>query len=68
VAKWYINEIVAERYSDGNIFCLGDAVHRVSTEQQFEENLATKKTDTHIHSTRPSTASAATPASKTPST
>ena len=28
VAKWYINEIVAERYSDGNIFCLGDAVHR----------------------------------------
>jgi 2-polyprenyl-6-methoxyphenol hydroxylase-like FAD-dependent oxidoreductase len=29
VAKWYINEIVAERYSDGNIFCLGDAVHRV---------------------------------------
>jgi 2-polyprenyl-6-methoxyphenol hydroxylase-like FAD-dependent oxidoreductase len=35
VAKWYINEIVAERYSDGNIFCLGDAVHRVSTEQHF---------------------------------
>nr|POF26269.1 2,4-dichlorophenol 6-monooxygenase [Quercus suber] len=28
VAKWNINEIVAERYSDGNIFCLGDAVHR----------------------------------------
>lgn len=28
VAKWYVNEIVAERYSDGNIFCLGDAVHR----------------------------------------
>ena len=28
VAKWYINEIVAERYSDGNIFCLGDATHR----------------------------------------
>lgn len=27
-SKWYINEIVAERYSDGNIFCLGDAVHR----------------------------------------
>ncbi|KAI7198280.1 hypothetical protein D0864_06438 [Hortaea werneckii] len=27
-AKWYINEIVAEKYSDGNIFCLGDAVHR----------------------------------------
>ena len=28
VAKWYINEIVAERYSDGNIFCMGDSVHR----------------------------------------
>lgn len=29
IAKWYINEIVAEYYSDGgNIFCLGDAVHR----------------------------------------
>jgi 2-polyprenyl-6-methoxyphenol hydroxylase-like FAD-dependent oxidoreductase len=28
VSKWLINEIVAERYSDGNIFCLGDAVHR----------------------------------------
>lgn len=28
VSKWWINEIVAEYYSDGNIFCLGDAVHR----------------------------------------
>lgn len=29
VSKWTINEIVAERYSDGgNIHCLGDAVHR----------------------------------------
>lgn len=28
VAKWYINEIVAERYSDGRILCLGDSVHR----------------------------------------
>ena len=28
VSKWYINEIIAEYYSDGNIFCLGDAVHR----------------------------------------
>jgi 2-polyprenyl-6-methoxyphenol hydroxylase-like FAD-dependent oxidoreductase len=28
VSKWLINEIVAERYSDGNVFCLGDAVHR----------------------------------------
>ncbi|TPX13400.1 uncharacterized protein E0L32_006130 [Thyridium curvatum] len=30
VSKWFINEIVAERYDDdeGNIFCLGDAVHR----------------------------------------
>jgi hypothetical protein len=28
ISKWNINEIVAERYSEGNIFCLGDAVHR----------------------------------------
>ncbi|KAH8901193.1 hypothetical protein GQ53DRAFT_789927 [Thozetella sp. PMI_491] len=28
VSKWFINEVVAEHYSDGNIFCLGDAVHR----------------------------------------
>lgn len=28
VSKWWINETVAEYYSDGNIFCLGDAVHR----------------------------------------
>ncbi|RDW75788.1 hypothetical protein BP5796_06609 [Coleophoma crateriformis] len=28
VSKWVINETVAEYYSDGNIFCLGDAVHR----------------------------------------
>jgi 2-polyprenyl-6-methoxyphenol hydroxylase-like FAD-dependent oxidoreductase len=28
VSKWTINEIVAEYYSDGNIHCLGDAVHR----------------------------------------
>ncbi|KAL1858199.1 hypothetical protein VTK73DRAFT_7910 [Phialemonium thermophilum] len=28
VSKWFINEIVAERYSQGNAFCLGDAVHR----------------------------------------
>lgn len=28
VSKWAVNEIVAERYSDGNIVCLGDAVHR----------------------------------------
>ncbi|KAB5582861.1 FAD binding domain-containing protein [Coniochaeta sp. 2T2.1] len=28
VSKWFINETVAEYYSDGNIFCLGDAVHR----------------------------------------
>ncbi|KAJ9131364.1 Phenol 2-monooxygenase [Pleurostoma richardsiae] len=28
VSKWWINEIVAEYYSDGNVFCLGDAVHR----------------------------------------
>ncbi|RAL64336.1 hypothetical protein DID88_001812 [Monilinia fructigena] len=28
VSKWFINETVAEYYSDGNVFCLGDAVHR----------------------------------------
>ena len=28
VSKWYINEIVAKTYSKGNVFCLGDAVHR----------------------------------------
>ncbi|KAL2784706.1 FAD binding domain-containing protein [Aspergillus keveii] len=28
VSKWYINEIVAENYAEGNVFCLGDAVHR----------------------------------------
>ncbi|KAH6698517.1 2,4-dichlorophenol 6-monooxygenase [Leptodontidium sp. MPI-SDFR-AT-0119] len=27
-SKWTINEIVAEYYSEGNVFCLGDAVHR----------------------------------------
>jgi hypothetical protein len=27
-SKWWINETVAEYYSDGNVFCLGDAVHR----------------------------------------
>ena len=28
VSKWSVNEIVAEQYSKGNVFCLGDAVHR----------------------------------------
>ncbi|KAK4165565.1 phenol 2-monooxygenase [Cladorrhinum sp. PSN259] len=28
VGKWWIHETVAERYQDGNVFCLGDAVHR----------------------------------------
>ncbi|KAK5129379.1 hypothetical protein LTR08_003539 [Meristemomyces frigidus] len=28
VAKWRINEIIASSYQEGNIFCLGDAVHR----------------------------------------
>ncbi|KAK5991516.1 2,4-dichlorophenol 6-monooxygenase [Cladobotryum mycophilum] len=28
IDKWVINDIVAEKYSKGNIFCLGDAVHR----------------------------------------
>ncbi|KAK4455406.1 FAD binding domain-containing protein [Podospora aff. communis PSN243] len=25
---WHVNEIYAEQYSKGNVFCLGDAVHR----------------------------------------
>lgn len=28
VSKWLINDVVAEHYSKGNVFCLGDAVHR----------------------------------------
>lgn len=28
ISKWFINEIVAGYYSNGNVFCLGDAVHR----------------------------------------
>ncbi|AEO58411.1 hypothetical protein MYCTH_2110731 [Thermothelomyces thermophilus ATCC 42464] len=28
VSKWWINKTVAEYYSDGNIFCLGDMVYR----------------------------------------
>ncbi|KAL4889565.1 FAD binding domain-containing protein [Aspergillus ambiguus] len=28
ISTWHINEIVAEKYSEGDIFCLGDAVHR----------------------------------------
>lgn len=28
VSKWVINETVAQEYSKGNTFCLGDAVHR----------------------------------------
>ncbi|KAL5591188.1 hypothetical protein FOVSG1_010077 [Fusarium oxysporum f. sp. vasinfectum] len=28
VAKWFVNETVAEKYSQGNVYCLGDAVHR----------------------------------------
>lgn len=28
VSKWFVRETVAEYYSDGNIYCLGDAVHR----------------------------------------
>ncbi|VBB79390.1 Putative Oxygenase [Podospora comata] len=27
-SKWWINEVVAERYQEGDVFCLGDAVHR----------------------------------------
>jgi 2-polyprenyl-6-methoxyphenol hydroxylase-like FAD-dependent oxidoreductase len=28
ISKWLINETVAEEYSQGNVLCLGDAVHR----------------------------------------
>ncbi|OAL20108.1 hypothetical protein AYO22_09258 [Fonsecaea multimorphosa] len=28
IDKWFINETVAECYSKGQVFCLGDAVHR----------------------------------------
>ncbi|PSR77658.1 FAD binding domain-domain-containing protein [Coniella lustricola] len=28
VSKWWVNEIVAEYYSDGNVHCFGDATHR----------------------------------------
>lgn len=28
ISGWTINDIIAERYSEGNVFCLGDAVHR----------------------------------------
>ncbi|OCT43994.1 2,4-dichlorophenol 6-monooxygenase [Cladophialophora carrionii] len=27
-SKWRVNEVVADYYSKGNVFCLGDAVHR----------------------------------------
>nr|WP_257542470.1 FAD-dependent monooxygenase [Sphingobium sp. CFD-1] len=26
--RWTINDLVAERYSEGRVFCMGDAVHR----------------------------------------
>lgn len=28
ISKWLINDVVAKKYSKGNVFCLGDAVHR----------------------------------------
>lgn len=28
VSKWIINDVVAKKYAKGNVFCLGDAVHR----------------------------------------
>ena len=28
VSMWTINDIVAERYTEGRVFCMGDAVHR----------------------------------------
>lgn len=34
VSKWYINEIVAERYSEGNVYVL----HKNFATEQIEEN------------------------------
>ena len=28
ISKWWINEVVAENYTVGRVFCMGDAVHR----------------------------------------
>ncbi|KAJ5298381.1 uncharacterized protein N7443_006501, partial [Penicillium atrosanguineum] len=28
ISKWRINDVVAQRFSKGRVFCLGDAVHR----------------------------------------
>ena len=28
IGVWKINEVVASRYSEGRVFCAGDAVHR----------------------------------------
>ena len=28
ISKWWINDVVAERYAVGRVFCMGDAVHR----------------------------------------
>ncbi len=28
VSKWWVNDVVAQYYSDGRIYCMGDAVHR----------------------------------------
>lgn len=28
ISKWMVNDVVAEKYASGNVFCLGDAVHR----------------------------------------
>jgi hypothetical protein len=28
ISKWFVNETVAQTYSKGNVYCLGDAVHR----------------------------------------
>jgi 2,4-dichlorophenol 6-monooxygenase len=28
ISKWWINDVVAERYALGRVFCMGDAVHR----------------------------------------
>jgi len=28
ISRWWINDVVAERYAVGRVFCMGDAVHR----------------------------------------
>lgn len=38
ISKWRVNETYANEYSKGNIFCLGDAVHRHPPHNGFGSN------------------------------